>query len=302
MKEAEKIGDNITAGVVNGVDNGEKDIVNAADRNANAVIGAYETTLDINSPSGEGIRIGRFLVEGIRVGMNSGVFSLRSSAIHMCNEIVRACKQTLDIHSPSGEGIRIGEFLVKGVGKGVDDGTKEAVNSATDMATALKDGVWDVIKETDFGKGIAEMFGSLTNMKDVLDGKSGKALTDVLSDKLGFGDLGLETTITPVMDMSNVYSSVSDINSMFGSQSLGLSDLNSSLNTNLSIDKIQNGSYDGSNVVASIAKLDARMDALASAISSIHIRMDTGALVGSIAGPMDTALGQRAIYAGRGIR
>lgn len=302
MKEAEKIGDNITAGVVKGVDNGEKDIVNAADRNANAVIGAYETTLDINSPSGEGIRIGRFLVEGIRVGMDSGVYSLRSSAIRMCNEIVRACKQTLDIHSPSKVGITIGNFFSKGVSEGVAEGTKETVNSATDMATALQDGVWDVIKETDFGKGIAEMFGSLTNMKDVLDGKSGKSLTDVLSDKLGFGDLGLETTITPVMDMSNVYSSVSDINSMFGSQSLGLSDLNSSLNTNLSIDKIQNGSYDGSNVVASIAKLDARMDALASAISSIQIRMDTGALVGSIAGPMDTALGQRAIYAGRGIR
>jgi hypothetical protein len=65
---------------------------------------------------------------------------------------------------------------------------------------------------------------------------------------------------------------------------------------------IQNGSYDDARVVASIATLDARLDALAAAISSIQIRMDSGALVGAIAGPMDSALGKRAVYAGRGIR
>lgn len=300
---AEESGEEIAAGMAEGIDNGyESDVKPAVRKTSDQTLAEYRRGFKISSPSREGIEIGRFLVEGIRVGMENGIIPLRNTAAHICGEVINACKQTLDIHSPSKVGMSIGGFFSKGVSKGIEDEGKNTVDTSTDMALAVKDAVVGVLGETEFGKNIMDMFGSLSNVKDMISGKSGTSLVDTLMDKLGFEDLNLETTITPVMDMSNIYSGVSDINSMFGSQSVALSDLNSSLNTNLSIDKIQNGSYDGSNVVASIAKLDARMDALASAISSIQIRMDTGALVGSIAGPMDTALGQRAIYAGRGIR
>ena len=40
---------------------------------------------------------------------------------------------------------------------------------------------------------------------------------------------------------------------------------------------------------------------LSDAVKQMQIVMDTGVLVGAIAEPMDSALGRRAIYAGRGI-
>lgn len=247
---------------------------------------------------------GDYLTEGISRGINSGCYDkVLPSIDNMTSEMVKRANSNLKIESPSKVGNEIGSWFTAGVGGGVHDGTKDVTNETDNMATAIVDTLTGALGDGSVSDKVTKIFSGSGGITGIIENgfssdsfKEGLDLTNITDD------LGLETTITPVMDMSNVYSGVSDINSMFGSQSLGLSDLNSSLNTNLSIDKIQNGSYDGSNVVASIAKLDARMDALASAISSIQIRMDTGALVGSIAGPMDTALGQRAIYAGRGIR
>lgn len=230
---------------------------------------------------------GKDFVSGIANGIRENEWDPISAATGLGGKLLNSLKNSLDEHSPSKATELMGIFFDEGLGIGIDKGSGDVI----DKVKTFGSNMLKTFSDSADASGINDILSSIGDSVDMA------GLSDEIDKKMN-----LETAITPVMDMSNVYSSVSDINSMFGSQSLGLSDLNSSLNTNLSIDKIQNGSYDGSNVVASIAKLDARMDALASAISSIQIRMDTGALVGSIAGPMDTALGQRAIYAGRGIR
>ena len=55
-----------------------------------------------------------------------------------------------------------------------------------------------------------------------------------------------------------------------------------------------------SDVVNEIRALREDLSYMEEAISEMQVVMDTGALVGQMAGPMDNALGQRAIRSGRG--
>ena len=55
-----------------------------------------------------------------------------------------------------------------------------------------------------------------------------------------------------------------------------------------------------SDVVAELKSLRGEMAAMAEKMERMRVVLDTGTLVGEMVGPMDTALGQRATYKGRG--
>lgn len=251
-----------------------------------------------------GESIGDELTAGTAQGIDDGYYNNVVPAIdRMSYNMVNRAERNLDIHSPSRVFAGIGQMCGAGLAVGLKNSSSEVEEESGGLVQSVVDGVLGALEGTEMGDKLSNTISKITDFTGkIKEGSLMEGLKDSFSMDNLFDDLGLDTTITPVMDLSNVTSGISDMNSMFGTQSLGLSDLNSSFNGSLNMGDIQNGSYNDTNIVASIAKLDARMDALASAISSMQIRMDTGALVGSIAGPMDTALGQRAIYAGRGIR
>lgn len=261
----------------------------------------------------DGIETGLYYTDGIGTGIDNGLYeNVIPSADNLTNSLVDRVNSNLKIESPSRVGMVIGNFFSTGVGIGIADGSKKAVKESDEMATGIKDALLGALGDTEIGKSVSNIFDSAGGIKELFDkGFSFDKIGDILglddikntfnSDNI-FDNMGLDTTITPVMDLSDFSSGISDMNSMFNSSPMGLSSLNSSLNSSLDVGDIQNGSYDDTLVINSINNLNARIDALATAVSSIQIRMDTGALVGSIAGPMDSALGQRAVYAGRGIR
>lgn len=107
-------------------------------------------------------------------------------------------------------------------------------------------------------------------------------------------------TISPVMDLSNIDNGTQYISEAFNKEKLGFSDISNTYANNAAI---QMGSYysDNKAVVDEISNLRSDVNQLNSAIKSMQVVMDSGALVGSIAQPMDEALGQISSYKGRGI-
>lgn len=109
------------------------------------------------------------------------------------------------------------------------------------------------------------------------------------------GDIEYDPSIRPVLDMSGVARGAYGINSMFQNQNVTLSGLSGQLAADI-------GQLDSRNsdVVAELQALREEMGYLSDDIQQMQVVMDTGALVGTMAGPMDKAMGRRAIYRGRG--
>lgn len=283
-------GETSISSIVKGMSDTESDLYSQSETTGINAIDSVSAGMEMQGPE---------LFEGAnQIGSNTignlsnGVLSEADKTLYpnletVSSNMLNTLNTGLGVSSPSKETWETGKWFDMGLVEGVKDNLSGPLDAIKDMGGKAV----DTLKES---LGVEDVTEGLFNTDDLLN-------LDGLGD-LNLENLGMDATITPVMDLSNVTSGISDMNSMFGTQSLGLSDLNSSFNGNLNMGDIQNGSYDDAKIVASIATLDARLDALAAAISSIQIRMDSGALVGAIAGPMDSALGKRAVYAGRGIR
>ena len=107
-------------------------------------------------------------------------------------------------------------------------------------------------------------------------------------------------TIKPVLDLSELRKKAEDIDSMLSaSQSITLAD-SSSAAFNSSHSVKRDIKVDNTDVVKEINALKGEVASLNGVISNLRVVMDTGALVGSIASPMNAALGRMAIYERRG--
>lgn len=115
----------------------------------------------------------------------------------------------------------------------------------------------------------------------------------------------LDPTIRPVVDLSSVAGSMNVINGMFGDRSIKLggnirpyrNDLN--LTTDISAQLLKNSMNGSSEVVRAIDELRGDVYYLGEMMGKMQVRMDSGALVGSIVTPMNNALGERLVRKGR---
>lgn len=152
------------------------------------------------------------------------------------------------------------------------EGMKSALETATEVATELADTVYSAVMD---------------------------ALTRALSES----GAGRELGVTPVLDLTNLQNGASQINDLFGSQSVALNQLGSvSLNGlgNVAIHAEDSKSNNNDDVVSAINELRGDVNSLNSAMSGMTVRMDSGAVVGQIVGKMDNSLGQIAAHKGRG--
>ena len=147
-----------------------------------------------------------------------------------------------------------------------------------------------VEKSYDVGSDMAE--SAKSGLSNVL-----QTIADIVN-----GGIEMGPTIRPVLDLSNVASGVDTLDSLFYSQrAIGLAG-QASIAFSSSRDKSQPTlTVNNSDVVAELKSLRGEMAAMADKMERMQVVLDTGALVGEMAGPMDAALGQRSIYKGRGI-
>lgn len=216
----------------------------------------------------EFIQAGRDFIDGIIQGIKDQFQNLKDTVMEVINWIPDKFKGEWKINSPSKVMIPMGSAIDEGIAVGLQKGTSYIDKSINTMSD--------------------DMYTSLS-----------KTMGD-LNDAI-YTDIDYEPQIKPVLNLDDVTRNANYLNGMFTNQEIALRQLGASMSTRVSFDEIQNGRYSDQNVLTELRNLRSDITNLNSAMSHMQVVMDSGALVGSIAAPMDSALGRRHIYSKRGI-
>ena len=267
-----EIGQNATLGLANGV----KD--SAANRTlyynslglGDKVVKAIEVFLKIS----KAVEIGTNFCNGLAAGFVSGGQNVVNKASALANAIYQTFIRKFLIHSPSKVMADIGEYIMMGLGNGIDDGSTYVERQTGESV----DNIIDSMKEN--------LYGILDNV----------------------GEDGVyQPVIRPVFDMTALDQGWNDINSWFANSQ--------GINLNSNISRLTPTTYDQNNdqaIVDAINNIDTggikneiqamRTDisTLQTAITNMQVVMNTGALVGQLMNPLDSALGQKAMLNNRG--
>ena len=163
---------------------------------------------------------GAYLVSGFCKGISTNSYKVAATAKTMAEASERAARKELKINSPSKVFMKIGGSVPEGFAKGIDKCGYYVVKSVKSMSKNSLDKTKQAI----------------SNIASVLD-----------------TDIDTQPTIRPVVDLSNVSSSASAINSMFGQRyALGVASDVGAINAMMNA-SIQNGG--NSDVISAIDKL-----------------------------------------------
>lgn len=188
-----------------------------------------------------------------------------------------SARAVLRERSPSKVMETIGSFATEGLIIGLKDKASGLKDTATEMISGLV---------SQFSEGGTDVTSAFTSM---LGGNGGDLLSAVS------GGYQFDMGIQPVLDTSSIMNGTDSIGSMLGNQSLMIDGFSGQLAADITSLDSRN-----SQGVNEIRQLRNEMSEMSSAIQSMRIYLDTGALVGGIVDPMDNRLGARAIYARRG--
>ena len=222
----------------------------------------------IRSRYGEFYSAGIYLDSGLAMGIMNGSWRAENAAQTVASRIILKTKQALAINSPSRIGSELGMYWDKGIAGGMyaySNLIDRAAESTSESMIQTASGI------------VATVSGLMSS------------------------DMDLSPTITPVIDMSNIRAGMTGVNGMFGSRTIdvqGVSTLNLNSRVNEAIPN-QNGSNYGV-IVNAIASVNERISDLGEKLANMQVILDSGALVGQIAGDMDKNLGERTILKGRG--
>ena len=133
--------------------------------------------------------VGKYLVDGFANGIRANQYAAVAKANAMANAAAEAARRTLAIHSPSKVFYKIGSYAGLGFVNSLGDYADRAKSAGSELADSAKFGL---------GNAIATVYDMLN------------------------GDMDMQPTIRPVVDLSDVESGVSSISSLFaGSPTVG---------------------------------------------------------------------------------
>lgn len=272
-KKTEKIGMYATQGLADGLVNraAMSTVYYNAAKVSEKVLKGMETFLK----AGKAVEIGLNFCNGLANGFVSGGQNVVNKATALANAIYMTFIRKFLISSPSKVMTGIGEYIMMGLGNGIEDGSTYV--------------------ERQTGETVDEIMNS---MKENLYG----TLTDVGEDGV------YQPVIRPVFDLTALDQGWNDINSWFANGH-GV-DLNSNIsrltpttpedqnNDQAIVDAINNIDTDG--IKNEIQAMRSDILSLQTSMSNLQVVMNTGALVGQIMNPLDSALGQKAMLNNRG--
>ena len=163
---------------------------------------------------------GGYLVEGFANGIKDNAFKAQAKAIAMANAALQAAEDALDENSPSKEAYRIGDYFGLGFVNAIGDYGQKAYKTSHEMADQARAGLSNAISQ----------------IKNKID-----------------GDMDVQPTIRPVIDLDNVRTGVNAISDMLGErQSIGLN-ANIGAVSSMMNRRSQNGN--NANIVSAIDKI-----------------------------------------------
>ena len=217
--------------------------------------------------------IGRDIAKGVASGITAYQYTVKTAAVNMVNLARNAAKVQAQIQSPSKVfADDIGKFIPLGVAYGIN----KFAYVASDSAELMVDGSVDAVRDA-LGRVIA-----------------------VVNSEADYNP-----TITPVMDLSQVRNGVSYINGTFGGRGSLLGSVSSNISASIGASMATTALstpevYNDHNVISAIDRLESRLDNLSASISNMQVVLNSGALVGQIAEPMNRALGKISVRTNRG--
>ena len=215
--------------------------------------------------------IGMNVAMGFANGIQDHAYLAANAAAAMAARTATATRNQLSIHSPSRVFGDIAMYCMRGFANGFANYGILAEDSVSDMADRVTS--------------IAQY--ALAGINDVLDS----------DDQL---------VITPVLDLTNVQSGIHSIDSLLGAKkNLGVTTNElvggvTARNVERTAAQINQNGSDFSGIISAISSVNDRIDSLGEKMASMQVVLNSGALVGQIAGEMDRNLGQRTILKGRG--
>ena len=126
---------------------------------------------------------GGYLVDGFARGISANTYKAEAKARTMAQLALQAAQQTLGIKSPSKEFYKIGEFTVEGFVNALGDYSSKVYSASSEIASDAKSGISDAI---------AKISNAINS------------------------DIDSQPTIRPVLDLSDIKSGASSIDSLFG--------------------------------------------------------------------------------------
>ncbi|WP_373222658.1 tape measure protein [Flavonifractor plautii] len=208
----------------------------------------------------------------IPAGLAQGVAQSKSTFIDELTSMalagVEAVKSTLEINSPSRVFRELGSFTGLGFVSGLAGYAERSFAAGADMADSAVDG----------------LSGAIAGLPDLLSGEA-----------------EMRPTIRPVLDLSDLTGASTQIDSLFYPlRSIRLVGQASLAFQNASGENRMTLKVDNDDIIEELRTLRSEMAEMTERMERMRVVLDTGTLVGEMAGPMDNALGQRAARRGRG--
>ena len=236
---------------------------------ADAVVNAVKST---KSFAPDFVDAGEYFAFGLARGIENNAWLAEQAAFAVGQRMLDAAMLAIDANSPSKEAAKIGGYFAIGLGKGVTDNLSIVEASSEQAAVSMLD-----------------------TAKNSL-----MSLSSILAE-----DIDDTPVISPVVDLTNARYAASSIGGMFGTQTFGLESRMMAGRTMTGLDSTKgtvsvrdNGSQD---IVGAINDMNERINGLGDAISKMKVVVESGALIGQIENGIDQRLGDRSVYAERGM-
>lgn len=240
--------------------NAQMTIKNAA-RNIGNLVKASLT----NTSSGSTMsNIGKNIVRGMVSGMLSMMPLVTSASMRLGAATEKSVSSYLGIHSPSRVFHKLGVYTMQGFVDGMSSMDSVVGNTAGKIGSST----FDAMKES------IDMMGQAIN-----------------------SDMDTSPRITPILDLDQLRRDAGSIDDMFGGTTFKMASESSNLMQRYVEAKAADHAMmiDNAKVVDAIGALRQDVNSMGMQMNNLQVVMDSGALVGQIARPMDAALGSRMI-------
>lgn len=272
-------------GMAEGIRNNTQATIEATNNLMDAIIGAvkaYFTNFtdkgkDLVSKMISGVKskfsafkqVAKDMMDGFIAGVKSKFTAIKDAAVNVIEGAVDGVKSFLGIASPSKVFTQIGKWSDEGLIIGL---TKYAGNVESAASNVGR-------------RAVDSMYGALNKVSGIFD-----------------QDIDYHPTIRPVLDLSNIQNGANSINGMFGNPTVAVAGISSGGFNHLGslMSQMQYPKSTNDDVVSAISELRSDFGSLIGAINNMHIRMDSGTVVGELIGKIDSGLGQIANHKGRG--
>lgn len=330
--------DGLSEGLVNNAPRIRDSLWNFADSLLGTVLTFFGIDkLAKGSESSKFTDIGKSLIDGLIGGIKKKINEAINAVKELGEKVIGKVKGIFGINSPSKVFEGLGLNLTEGFSLGIGDGEGGVLNTVKSFASNIIGTTDDELGKSKFDLGnligfstdsltlpdassLTESldFSSLTNGEDLLAGFTdslgsieGMDVTPTFDDADLLSDFGnvvgeiedtpITPTVTPVLDLADFTAWLHGTQDDYQlSANLGISEATQS-NVN-GLVEIQNEIKTlNRDVTDYLARFREDFTYLINNTNKLKVIMDTGALVGSLVGPMDDALGERSMLAGRGV-